>query len=64
MDTYTDQYVYELEHALEKLLEYFEPGTCDTYTIEGNSGQLFEISNDMASAVDRALDVLYGESGE
>lgn len=63
-DTFTDQYVFELEHSLEKLLEFFEPGACDTYIIEGNSGQLFEISDDMAGAVDRAMDVLYGESSE
>ena len=64
MDTHTEQYIYELEQALEKLLEFFEVSGADTYIVEDVCGELFAINNDMAIAVDRAMDVMYGESGE
>lgn len=65
MDTQvSEQYVYDLETALGNLLDYFEPGFgADPYTID-NDGHLFVISNEMASVVDRANEVLYGEGWE
>lgn len=58
-----EQYVYELEHALEELLAFFIPGN-NTYDIETLDEGVVEVPEEMAQAVDRANDVLYGESGE
>ena len=59
----SEQYIAELERVLGELLEFFDP-TEPTYCVEDNDGGLSYISEDMATVVDRANDLLYGESSD
>lgn len=58
-----DNYTYELEQALTKLLDFFDPEG-PTYIIETINEELAEVSEELANAIDRANEVLYGETVE
>lgn len=59
-----DNYTYELEQALTKLVDFFEPGVSSdtTYLLENDKGEIFYIGEEMAQAVDHALNIIYGET--
>lgn len=59
-----DNYIYELEQALTRLLELFEPGTEGNtkyilYDDDGDPQVLF--NSDLDAALDHANEVMYGD---
>lgn len=63
--TDNDNYIYELEQALTRLLDFFEPDTGGseyTYTLWDDDEPLARIDGDLANAVDHANEILYGDS--
>lgn len=58
-----DNYVYELEQALTKLLEFFEPDDSGhwRYVVYEDDEPLARLDGDLADAVDHANTILYGD---
>jgi len=58
-----DTYTYDLEKALERILELVDP-SARTYQIETIDGDIVELSEELAKTIDHANDLLYGEGDE
>ena len=58
-----DNYIYELEQALTKLLEYFEPEDSEgfRYVVWEDGEPLARVGGELADVVDHANEILYGE---
>lgn len=56
-----ENYTYELEQVLTKLLDFFEPDS-HGYVVYDEFEDPLTISEDMARVLDHANDLLYGES--
>lgn len=61
-ETSQEQYIYELEQALEKLLDYFEPSDNGYKILEYalDAGNDMPVSDSMVDAIDFAEKTLYG----
>lgn len=62
-ETSQEQYIYELEQALEKILAYFEPSDNGHSMLEyglDEAGEDMLVSAELSSALDFAERTLYG----
>lgn len=59
-----ENYTFELEQALTKLLDFFEPDdlTGGQYYLYDSEENIVCIPEDLAQAIDHANEILYGDS--
>ena len=58
-----DNYTYELEQALTRLLDFFEPDISgQNYIVYNDEDEPFQVGYELAQTIDHANDVLYGEA--
>lgn len=61
-----DNYIYEIEQALTRLLEFFEPEEAEgfRYVVWEDGEPLARVGGELADAIDHANEIMYGEGIE
>lgn len=56
-----EKYILELEDALTRLLDLFDPSGSSEYLVYNDNDEPFAVSEVMSQAVDYANQVMYGD---